>query len=141
MFSCNTCPVVIANQSRTKQICRYASDNKIGVAVINSNEGSRNDGESFESMHAYASQQSYQWFYVLDTKDVLADAFGANRTPECFLFDKDGKLIYHGAIDDSPGKTDNVKKNYLKDAIDEMVAGKNITIKESRSVGCSINRG
>jgi len=141
MFSCNTCPVVIANQSRTKQICRYASDNKIGIAVINSNEGGRSDGESFESMQAYANQQSYQWFYVLDKSDVLADAFGANRTPECFLFDKDGKLIYHGAIDDSPGKIDNVKRHYLRDAIDEMVAGKNITIKESRSIGCSINRG
>jgi len=141
MFSCNTCPVVIANQSRAKQICGYASDKKIGVAVINSNEGGRSDGESFESMQAYASQQSYQWFYLLDKNDVLADAFGASRTPECYLFDKDGKLMYHGAIDDSPGKIDNVKRHYLKIAIDEMVAGKNITIQESRSIGCSINRG
>jgi hypothetical protein len=141
MFSCNTCPVVIANQSRTKQICKYATDNKIGVTVINSNEGGRNDGESFESMQSYASQQSYQWFYVLDKNDVLADAFGASRTPECFLFDKNNKLIYHGAIDDSPGDISSVKHSYLKQAIDEMIAGKNITVKESRSVGCSINRG
>jgi len=41
-------------------------------------------------------------YYVLDSDNVLADAFGAARTPECFLFDKDGKLVYHGAIDDSP---------------------------------------
>jgi thioredoxin-related protein len=141
MFSCNTCPVVIANQSRTKQVCSYATDNKIGVTVINANEGGRSSGESFESMQAYANQQSYQWFYVLDKNDVLADAFGASRTPECFLFDKNGKLVYHGAIDDSPGKIDNVKRNYLKEAIDEMVAGKNIKVKESRSIGCSINRG
>ena len=141
MFSCNTCPVVIANQSRTKQVCRYANDNKIGVTVINANEGGRSDRESFESMQAYANQQSYQWFYVLDKNDVVADAFGATRTPECFLFDRNNKLVYRGAIDDSPGKISNVKHSYLKEAIDEMIAGKNITVKESRSIGCSINRG
>lgn len=141
MFSCNTCPVVIANQSRTKQVCKYASDNRIGVTVINSNEGSRSDRESFESMQAYAKQQSYEWFYVVDKNDVLADAFGANRTPECFLFDRNNRLVYHGAIDDSPGKIDNVKHSFLKEAIDEMLAGKNITVKETRSIGCTINRG
>jgi redoxin len=141
MFSCNTCPVVIANQSRTKQVGKYATDNKIGVTVINSNEGGRSDGESLESMQTYARQQSYEWFYLVDKNDVLADAFGASRTPECFLFDRNNKLVYHGAIDDSPGKISNVKHNFLKEAIDEMVAGKNITVKESRSIGCSINRG
>jgi thioredoxin-related protein len=141
MFSCNTCPVVIANQSRTKQICRYALDNKIGVTVINSNEGGRNGDESFGSMQSYARDQSYQWFYLLDKKNVIADAFRANRTPECFLFDKNNKLVYHGAIDDSPGDISNVKHHYLKEAINELAAGKNITIKETRSVGCSIFRG
>ncbi|HLK27502.1 MAG TPA: thioredoxin family protein [Puia sp.] len=141
MFSCNSCPVVIANQSRTKQICQYAADNKIGVTVINSNEGGRSSDESYESMQAYAKEQSYKWFYLLDKSNVVADAFGANRTPECFLFDKNNKLVYHGAIDDSPGDISGVKRTYLKQAINELVAGKNITVKESRSVGCSIFRG
>ncbi len=141
MFSCNTCPVVRANQSRTNQICSYAIEKKIGVAVINSNEGGRSSDESLESMQAYAKEQSYKWLYLLDSKNVVADAFGANRTPEVFLFDKNSKLVYHGAIDDSPGDISNVKHVYLKDAIDEMAVGKNITVKESRSVGCSIHRG
>jgi thioredoxin-related protein len=140
MFSCNTCPVVRANQSRTKDICSFALNSKIGVTVVNSNEASRNDGESFESMQSYAKEQSFQWFYVLDKNDVLADAFGATRTPECFLFDKDNKLVYHGAIDDSPGDISSVHHHYLKQAIDEMVAGRSITVKESRSVGCTIHR-
>jgi len=141
MFSCNTCPVVIANQSRTKQICQYALDNKIGVTVINSNEGGRSSDESFESMQSYAKEQSYKWCYMLDKNHVIADAFGANRTPECFLFDKNNKLVYHGAIDDSPGDISSVKRNYLKQAIEELSAGINITVKESRSIGCSIFRG
>jgi len=76
----------------------------------------------------------------VDNNSVLADAFGASRTPECYLFDKEGKLVYHGAIDDSPGDPVQVKKHHLQNAIDEMVAGKEVTTKETRSVGCSIRR-
>jgi thioredoxin-related protein len=140
MFSCNTCPVVIKNQSRTKEICQYASDKKIGVVILNANEGDRDGGNSFEEMQSYAHKQGYNWFYAVDKNSELADAFGANKTPECFLFDKSGKLVYHGAIDDSPGDMNNVKRHHLKEAVDEMISGKQITIKETRSVGCSINR-
>lgn len=140
MFSCNTCPYVINNQSRTKEICSYARDKKIGVIVLNSNEGGREYGESFSDMQSYGKEQNYNWYYALDTKNVLADAFGANRTPECFLFDKNNKLVYHGAIDDSPGDISKVKRHHLKEAIDEMLAGKDVSVKETRSVGCSINR-
>jgi thioredoxin-related protein len=140
MFSCNTCPVVIRNQSRTKEVCQYASDKKIGVIILNANEGDRNGGNSFEEMQSYAHQQKYSWFYALDKNSELADAFGANKTPECFLFDKNGKLVYHGAIDDSPGDINNVKRHHLKEAVDEIIAGKQVSVKETRSVGCSINR-
>jgi thioredoxin-related protein len=138
MFSCNTCPYVIRNQTRTKTICQFASDEGVGVILLNSNEGSRNQGNSFADMQTYAQQQGYNWYYALDQSAELANAFGASRTPECYLFDKNGKLIYHGAIDDSPGSPESVKKQYLKEAIEESVAGKEVTVKETRSVGCSI---
>ena len=141
MFSCNTCPYVIQNQGRTKEVCGYAADRKIGVILLNANEGDRSGGNSFEEMQAYAKSQGYSWYYALDGKSILADAFGASRTPECFLFDKKGILIYHGAIDDSPGDQTQVKRHHLQAAIDEMVAGKEVTVKETRSVGCSISRG
>ena len=139
MFSCNTCPYVIRNQSRTKEICQYAAGKNIGVILLNANEGDRDNGNSFANMQAYASQQSYHWYYALD-KGELADAFGASRTPECFLFDKSGKLVYHGAIDDNPGSEGGVKRQHLKEAINETLAGKEVSVKETRSVGCSINR-
>jgi hypothetical protein len=141
MFSCNTCPYVIRNQGRTKEICGYAANRKIGVILLNANEGDRNGGNSMEEMQAYAKHQGYTWYYALDGKSVLADAFGASRTPECYLFDKKGILVYHGAIDDSPGDASQVKKHHLQNAIDEMAAGREVTVKETRSVGCSINRG
>jgi thioredoxin-related protein len=140
MFSCNTCPVVIANQSRTKEVCQYASDKKIGVVILNANEGDRDGGNSFAAMQSYAHQQNYNWFYAVDKNSELADAFGANKTPECFLFDKNGKLVYHGAIDDSPGNANTVKRHHLNEAVNELIAGKNISVSETRSVGCSINR-
>jgi thioredoxin-related protein len=139
MFSCNTCPYVIKNQQRTKEISAYALKNDIGVILVNSNEGQRSGDDSFEAMKQYAKSQGYSWYYVVDEKNALADAFGANRTPENFLFNKEGKLVYHGAIDDNPDEA-SVTRKHLKEAVDEMLNGKDITQKTSRSVGCSIKR-
>ena len=140
MFSCNTCPYVIKNQERTLEAGNYAADKKIGVVLVNSNEAFRGDEDSYEAMKAYAKSQGYKWYYTVDKNSEIADAFGANRTPECFLFDKSGKLVYHGAIDDNPSAAAAVSRKHLKEAIDEMTAGKDISVKTSRSVGCSIKR-
>src|SRR4051812_7345461 len=90
MFSCNTCPYVIKNQERTRQVCKYAQEHNIGVILVNSNEAQRSDDDSFEAMQAYAKAQAYQWNYVVDKNSELADAFSASRTPENFLFSKEG---------------------------------------------------
>ena len=140
MFSCNTCPVVKGYQQRTNAICKYAAQQDLGVVLLNSNEAYRADDESLEAMRNYAGNQQYQWFYVVDKNNELADAFGASRTPECFVFNSKGKLVYKGAIDDNPGDAGGVRKEYLKTAIDDMIAGKDIAVKETRSVGCSIKR-
>lgn len=140
MFSCNTCPYVVKNQQRTKEICQYALENNIGVVLVNSNEGQRGDDDSYDAMKKYAEAQGYKWYYTVDKNSELADAFGANRTPENFLFNKDGKLVYHGAIDDNPSDPGSVSRKHLHEAIGEMVTGKDVSVKTSRSVGCSIKR-
>ncbi len=140
MFSCNTCPYVIRNQSRTKAIAAYAKQNNIGVILVNSNEADRGDGDSFSEMQAYAKQQGYDFFYTVDTNSKLADAFGATRTPEVYLFDAKGTLQYKGAIDDNPVDQNSVKHVYSKEAINEMVSGKPVSVKMSRSLGCAIKR-
>ena len=89
---------------------------------------------------AYAKDQKYNWSYAVDKNNKVADAFGAKRTPEIFLFDKTLKLVYHGAIDDNPSDASAVGRHHLKEAINELAAGKDITVKESRSVGCGIKR-
>jgi hypothetical protein len=91
-------------------------------------------------MQQYARAQQYAWPYTIDSKNELADAFGASRTPECYLFDSDGKLVYQGAIDDNPADQSKIKRKHLELAINEMLEGKDVTVKKSRSVGCSIKR-
>lgn len=140
MFSCNTCPWVIKNQSRMVSISDYATKNKVGVIIINSNETQRDDVDSFEEMKKYSANQKYKWSYVIDAESKIANSFGATKTPEIFLFNSDGKLIYKGAIDDNPGDVKSVKREHLKIAIGEMIKDKDVTVKESRSMGCSIKR-
>jgi len=140
MFSCNTCPVVHAYQSRTIEICNYAKGKDIGVILLNSNEASRDDGDSFSDMKNYARGQHYNWPYVVDENSIMANAFGATRTPECFLFNPENKLVYHGAIDDNQNGPDEVTRKHLRIAIDEMLRGRDVEVKTTRSVGCTIKR-
>lgn len=140
MFSCNTCPYVIKNQQRTNEIAEYALQNNIGVVLINSNEGQRNSEDSYEAMRTYAKVNNYKWHYVVDKNSEVADAFDAKRTPEIFLFSSDNKLVYHGAIDDNPSNPNGVNRKHLKLAIDELLSGKDVSVKQSRSVGCTIKR-
>ncbi len=140
MFSCNTCPVVRKYQSRTLETGKFAIDNEIGVIVLNSNEATRDEGDSFDDMKQYAKDQGYNFSYVLDKNSVMADAFGATRTPELFLFDKNGKLVYHGAIDDNPNGPDKVTRQHAQLAMQEMVSGKTVSTATTRFTGCSIKR-
>lgn len=140
MFSCNTCPYVARNQARTREICQYALKNNIGVILINSNEAERNGGDSYEAMQRYAKGQSYSWYYVVDKNNAVADAFSADRTPECYLFDKNAVLVYKGAIDDNPGNEAGVKQQYLLNAINAAIAGKKVEVTSTASVGCGIKR-
>jgi thioredoxin-related protein len=140
MFSCNTCPYVIKNQQRTLEVAAFAKQNNIGIILLNSNEATRNSDDSYNDMKAYAKNQGYDFFYTVDSDSKIANAFGATRTPELFLFDASGKLQYKGAIDDNPNDAGNVKRVHAREAISELVTGKSVSVKESRSIGCSIKR-
>ena len=139
MFSCNTCPVVEKYESRTLESAKVAISSDIGVILLNSNEAYRDNGDSFDDMKAYAKKLGYSFNYVVDEKSAMADAFGANRTPECFLFNKEGKLVYHGAIDDNPNSPAQAQP-YLKTAMQRLVKGEKIDPEKTRSVGCTIKR-
>jgi peroxiredoxin len=137
IFSCNHCPFVKAWQDRIASIGNAAKGKGVGVIVINSNDPASYPEDSFTEMQARAKQLGFTFPYVVDATSGVARSFDATRTPEAFLFDKDGKLVYHGAIDDSQ-KVDQVSQHFLQDAIDAATAGKDIPVKETKFVGCGI---
>jgi len=75
---------------------------------------------------------------VVDATSDVARAFGATRTPEAFLFDAKGKLVYHGAVDDNAREPEKVTERWLDDAMAATVAGKAVATKETKSLGCTI---
>lgn len=140
IFSCNTCPYVIAQESRIAEVQNMATRMQIGVIMLNSNEDKRTSDDSRDAMKKYAETQKYTAPYVIDSMSVMADAFGATRTPECFLFDKSGKLVYRGSIDDSPKDETAVKNHYLVDAMTAVSKNNPVTVGTSVSSGCTIKR-
>ncbi len=139
IFSCNTCPYVKLSESRIKEVSDNCIKQGIGCIIINSNEAQRSDEDSFDAMTKYAAGQKLSCPYVVDTNSKLADAFGATRTPQCFLFNTKG-LIYKGAIDDNVKDPGAVKAPYLKDAIDALVKNTTPAMQETKSIGCTIKR-
>lgn len=140
IFTCNTCPFVIRNIDRTKEILDFAKEKGLGVMMVNSNEAQRNDVDAVEKMVEFGKQQGYPNYYV-DKNSKLANIFGASHTPEVFLFDgKTETMVYKGAMDDNPSDPKSAKVMYLKNAITNMLAGKAINPAETKSVGCSIKR-
>jgi hypothetical protein len=146
VFSCNTCPFVVGSEGsegwegRYPELAAFAQRYGVGVAFINSNEAKRNNGDSFADMQARYKEKGYLGAYLLDKDHVVADAFGARTTPHVFLFDKDMKLVYKGAIDDNVAKAAEVKERWLHNAIERLAEGKAIEPAMTRNIGCSIKR-
>lgn len=140
IFSCNTCPYVKAWESRYLKVAEIAKSLNIGMIVLNPNEALRSDKESMEEMKKVALSKKYTFPYVIDKNHQLADEFGATKTPHVFLFDKNDVLVYVGAIDDNSGNEKEVKHPYLMNALNELANGKEITVKQTKALGCSIKR-
>jgi len=137
VFSCNHCPYVKAWEGRMVEIGNAYQKKGFGVITINANDPSAFPEDSFDVMQQRAKEKGCQFPYVVDATSDVARAFGATRTPEVFLFDKDGKLVYHGAVDDDQDAK-KVTKNFLRDALDALVSGKPIPVSETKFIGCSI---
>ena len=88
-------------------------------------------------MQARARDHGYPFPYLQDRPQTTARAYGAERTPEVFVFDRQRKLVYHGAPDDN-SDVDQVQQHYLQDAIEAALAGRPAPVAETRPVGCTI---
>jgi hypothetical protein len=139
IFSCNTCPYVKLSETRIKEYSDYCSANGIGCIIVNSNEAQRDVEDSPEEMNKYYAAQKLKCYYTVDANSKLANAFGATRTPQCFLFNAKG-LVYKGAIDDNVKDPAAVKAPYLKDALNSLVKNETPKVQETKSIGCTIKR-
>ncbi|HET9327276.1 MAG TPA: thioredoxin family protein [Candidatus Eisenbacteria bacterium] len=138
VFSCNACPWVKAWETRIVELGNASLKRGIGVIVINANDPNVNKQDGYDVMKERAKQRKMQFPYVVDATSDVARAFGATKTPEAYLFGADGKLVYHGAIDDNAHEPGKVEARYLQDAVDAVVAGKAVATQETKALGCSI---
>lgn len=137
VFWCNHCPYVKAWEDRMIKIgTEYKG--RVQFVLINANDPKRYPEDSFENMKKRAQEKGYPFPYLYDESQEVPKKYGAQRTPEVFLFDQNWKLVYHGAIDDNWEDEKKVKTRYLIDAISLLLQNKEPSIRETAPVGCTI---
>ena len=147
IFSCNTCPFVVGNGTKTEgwegrynDLAALAESLNIGMVLVNSNEAKREGDDSLPAMKRHAMEAGYTMPYVMDEGSKLANACGARTTPHVYLYNGNLELAYRGSIDDNVNRAEEVKERYLDTAMQRMADGKKIKTAETKAVGCSIKR-
>lgn len=138
IFSCNHCPYVRAWEDRMIQIQADYANQGVQLIAISSNDARKYADDSFPKMKERARQKGFNFPYLYDETQEIAHAYGAQRTPEVFLFDKSGTLRYHGAIDDNYDNPDAVRSHYLRQALDAVLGNQDPPIAQTPPVGCTV---
>ena len=139
VWSCNHCPYVQAWEGRMIELQREYGDRGFRLVAVNSNDAENYPEDSFDAMKVRAEQEGFNFDYLYDDDQSVVQAYGAERTPEVFLFNSERRLVYHGAIDDSREESE-VTERYLRDAIEAVLAGDEPPVSETAPVGCSVKR-
>jgi thiol-disulfide isomerase/thioredoxin len=138
VFSCNHCPYVRAYEKRIIDFQAEYAKRGVVVVAINSNDADNYPEDDFPSMVKRAKDMNFNFIYIRDEHQKVAGAFGATHTPQFFVFDQEKKLQYKGKMDDNWQDSSQVKENYLKDAVEEILIGKKVQKPETYSIGCTI---
>ncbi len=134
IFVSTQCPVSNAYNQRMAQLASAYTDKGVQFVGINSNK-QENTGE----IMSHARHNNLTFPILKDPGNKVADEYDAKVTPEVFVVDASGKLAYHGPIDDKQNVED-VKQQYLRDALDSLTQGRSVVVKGARAFGCSIKR-
>ncbi len=137
VFMCNHCPYVLAWLDRLIAVAKDYAEQGVAFAGINANDVTKYPADSFENMQKLAKERGLPFPYLHDETQEVATAYGAERTPEIFLFDADMKLHYHGAPDDNY-EEEKASEPYLRHALDAVLAGETPRVAETPPVGCTI---
>jgi peroxiredoxin len=134
IFIATRCPVSNVYNDRMEKLAEDYQSKGINVIGINSNST-----EPASEVKSHATEKHLTFAILKDDGNKIADRFGANHTPEAYVIDASGKLVYHGRIDNSQ-KIEAITSNDLRDALDAVLAGKPIQKTTSVAFGCSIKR-
>lgn len=147
VFTCNHCPTAQAYEERIKKLAAAYRDKSVALVAISPNDpkavrldelGYTDMSDSFEEMKIRAEDMAYNFPYLYDGEDQkVSRAYGPQRTPHVFIFDKQRVLRYEGRIDDSE-KPQRVNVRDARRAIDALLAGRNVPQTQTRTIGCSI---
>jgi peroxiredoxin len=137
VFACNHCPYVLAWMDRLLATAKDYAGQGVAFVGINANDPNKYPVDSFEGMQKFAQEYALPYPYLHDETQEVATAYGAERTPEVFLFDGSLLLRYHGAPDDNYDET-QASVPYLRDALDAVLAGQEPPVTETPPVGCTI---
>jgi len=133
VFSCVHCPYVVAWEDRLNEIARDYRG-RAALVVINSND---HLGDRLEQMEARAREKGFVFPFLHDESQEVAEAYQPARTPEVFLFDRERRLVYHGAPDSSYQDPDGAVP-YLRQALDAVLGGEAPPATETPAVGCTV---
>jgi peroxiredoxin len=131
--TCNECPVARAYEERIIEFTKKHAS-KVAVVAINVNPG---EEETLAQMKARAKKKNFNFFYLRDDSQKIGRAYGASKTPEFFVLDKNRKVAYMGALDDSMIAAD-IKQKYLEEAVEAILKGKKPAKVETPPYGCGI---
>lgn len=134
MFIATQCPVSNAYNTRMAKLYEEYQSKGVTFLGINSNKQ-----ESIEEIKKHSKENKFGFPVLKDKNNVIADKFEASFTPEIYVLSPKFEILYHGRIDDSR-REDNVKSHDLRNALDEILAGKSVSAKETKAFGCTIKR-
>ncbi|HUX10036.1 MAG TPA: thioredoxin family protein [Terriglobia bacterium] len=139
VFICNHCPFVKHVLPHFVQLAQEYQRRGVAVATISSNDVDSYPADSPEKMAELSRTLGFTFPYLYDESQQVAKAYGAACTPDFYLFDRDGRLVYRGQMDDSrPGNGQPVTGTDLRAAIDAVLEGRAIPEDQKPSIGCNI---
>jgi peroxiredoxin len=137
-FTCNHCPYVIGSDEVTRSTADKFAPRKVHFVGINSNSENTYQEDDFPHMIERMNQYKFPWIYLRDESQEIALAYGALKTPHFFVFDKERKLVYTGRGVDSPRDASRITVNDLERALDEHLAGKQVSVPLTNPIGCTV---
>jgi thiol-disulfide isomerase/thioredoxin len=137
MFLCRHCPYVKHVEAEVARLAREY-EGKLGIVAISANDAAAYPDDAPPSLKEQAARAGFTFPYLYDEAQTVARAYGAVCTPEFFLFDPTPKLAYHGRLDATRTGREPANGADLRAALDDLLAGRAVSIAQHPSVGCSI---